>query len=655
MKGVLCLLLLTSFAGLAQKPGNSRQPLDLAFFLHQLYDISTLPVYEEGTYSAETSTYDRTGGNNDGFEGTYSYIRRNADSSLVIFDQKGPGVINRIWTPTPTDDTLDFYIDDPLKKTFSIRYLDLFTGKVFPFVAPLCANQLGGYYCYLPIPFSRSCKIVFRGKMTRFHQVGYRLYPPSTAVKSFSVTLDQPEKTALQQVQKTWNRDKRSVKDFYGDNSVSEHQQTITLRPGNSAILFQSVQPGRLAGFELLSSAPLDTIARNIDLKITWDGDPHPAVYCPLADYFGYAFGKASLQGLLAGSDGRLFYSLFPMPYDRSAKIELIYRKTKVLNELSEVKIMGRFYTSTKKRDALREGKFYANWNRENPVTPGKPFTMLQAKGKGHFVGVNLQAQGLNPGITSFFEGDDSTVVDGELRMHGTGSEDFFNGGWYALLDCWDDGMSLPLSGALDYSIPLARTGGYRFFLGDKISFTSSFVHTIEHGPEHNQVPADYTSVSYYYCSGNNAQRELPANHNTDIYVPDTLEIYPQLTLTAMDESLAAEAKWDGTPAKTMYYTVGNETILKMSLQDIPFGEYDVYLDYRTTSGSAQFSLWQRQTQLTEWTDAWSSQPTKIDMRKMARVRLSELNHSLSFRFRTSPQRDKFILCRMVLIRNHYH
>ena len=119
-----------------------------------------------------------------------------------------------------------------------------------------------------------------------------------------------------------------------------------------------------------------------------------------------------------------------------------------------------------------KEGKFYAYWKRnKSGAVAGEPHVMLDVKGKGHFVGTVLQAQGLKSGMTSFFEGDDSTVVDGELRMHGTGSEDFFNGGWYALLDRWDGAMSLPLSGALEYSLPLCRTGGYRFFIGDKISF----------------------------------------------------------------------------------------------------------------------------------------------------------------------------------------
>jgi hypothetical protein len=264
---------------------------------------------------------------------------------------------------------------------------------------------------------------------------------------------------------------------------------------------------------------------------------------------------------------------------------------------------------------------------------------------------VNLQAQGLHPGITSFFEGDDSTVVDGDLRMHGTGSEDFFNGGWYALLDCWDDGMSLPLSGALDYSIPLARTGGYRFLLGDKIGFHQSFLQTIEHGPEQNQVEADYTAVSYYYCDRNNPQAALPTAATTRIVVPDTLEVYPQLTLMAMDETLNIFARWEDAPAKTVHYTTSNETILKYSLDDIPPGDYELYLDYRKDPAGATFSLWQRQTRLSDWQDSYAAATEKLTMQHLTSIRLTPMNHSLSFRFRTSEGRNQFILGRMVLIR----
>jgi hypothetical protein len=50
-------------------------------------------------------------------------------------------------------------------------------------------------------------------------------------------------------------------------------------------------------------------------------------------------------------------------------------------------------------------------------------------------------------GETPFFEGDDETTIDGQTTIRGTGSEDFFNGGWYDVPDRWEKNLSFPLSG----------------------------------------------------------------------------------------------------------------------------------------------------------------------------------------------------------------
>ena len=83
--------------------------------LEEFLDVGNLPAYRSGSEVIQVSSYDRTGDNDDGFSGKYSYIRRNADSTLVIFEAKGNGVINRIWTPTPNNDTLDFYMGNRQK------------------------------------------------------------------------------------------------------------------------------------------------------------------------------------------------------------------------------------------------------------------------------------------------------------------------------------------------------------------------------------------------------------------------------------------------------------------------------------------------------------------------------------------------------------
>jgi hypothetical protein len=634
-------------------PIDAQQHFGLTYFLKQFYDVSSLPVYISRSYVAEVSTYDRTGGNNDGFNGTYSFIRRNADSSLVIFDVKGTGLINRIWTPTPTDDTLAFYIDDPGKPAFTICYRDLFSGKVYPFITPLCANQLGGFYSYLPIPFNSSCKIVLRGKFTRFHQVGYRLFPTGTTVDKFRLPLNNEEQETLAKLKSTWSRSSVLLKDI-NDRAASTPPvvRNVSLKPGDRVVLFNSKRPGTITGFELLSSESLQPVAKDIDLKITWDSDPVPAVNCPLADYFGYAFGRPSMRSLLIGGDGYRHYSYFPMPFDQSATIELVYRKKKDGNNTRTVNMQGNIYLADKKRNAGNEGKFYACWNRENPVAVHQPYTMLNIKGKGHFIGTTLQAQGLKTGMTTFFEGDDSTVVDGELRMHGTGSEDYFNGGWYALLDRWDAPMSLPLSGALDYSIPFCRTGGYRFYINDKISFEKSFFHSIEHGPEHNEVPSDYTSVSYYYCDKPNIQSLTPSPENTIIYMPDTLMLYPQLVNAGIEGYASIETKWaypiDGM---TFFYSVEDETRIRMQLPGIPAGEYSVYLDYVKCPQGASFSLWQRQSPLTGWIDCYNSLVERDAMKQIGNIVVTDLNQSVSFRFKTSADRKLFILNRIIFIK----
>jgi hypothetical protein len=176
----------------AQRPSTrstATPAVSLTSELAAFNNIAALPVYRAGTTMLQTSSYDRTGWNDDGFSGRFSFVRRNPDSSLVLFDASGPGVINRIWTPTPTSDSLDFYIDDTTPPALTIPYQDLFSGKIFPFVAPLCNNQLGGYYCYLPIPFQKRCMIVLRGKQTQFYQIGYRSYPEGTQVKKFNTNL----------------------------------------------------------------------------------------------------------------------------------------------------------------------------------------------------------------------------------------------------------------------------------------------------------------------------------------------------------------------------------------------------------------------------------------------------------------------------------
>ncbi|RYY17984.1 MAG: DUF2961 domain-containing protein [Chitinophagaceae bacterium] len=513
--------LLFQIYSIAQQ-GQSTMKSELERLLH----INQLPDYIEGSVVNQVSSYDRKGGNNDGFEGTWSFIRRNADSSLVLFESEGKGVIERIWTPTPTDDTLDFYFNGSSSPSWSIKFNDLFSGKVYPFVNPVTGKKVGGWYSYLPIPYTNGCKVVFRGKKMLFFQLQYRLYEKGGPSANFTANLDNDARATLEKVVSLWSKDKLQPLDLdEPDNHF--HKAKHTMKPGDVTTMHHFRTPGRITSIELSNAALYEGLTNSFDIRITWDDEKVPAVYAPVADFFGYAFGAISMKSLLAGVYNNTAYCNIPMPFDRSAKIELIYRKNGTSQPTVEVECA--VNVSSHKREPASEGKFYAYWKKESPKL-GQPYVFLEGSGKGHYIGTILLSQGkAYEHFTEFFEGDDSTVLDDKHLLHGTGSEDYFNGGWYAQAGGWVERKGAPLHGCLDYSLPFSRTGGYRFYLLDKLPFSKHIYHSMEHGPVNNNREVEYASVAMYYADKPLISGIAPTNKTATIFVPDTLSFYSRL------------------------------------------------------------------------------------------------------------------------------
>lgn len=622
--------------------------------LKNFYNISELPSYRPNTYSAQVSSYDTTGGNNDGFGGQYSFLRRNTDSSLVIFDVKGTGVINRIWTPTPTKDTLDFYIDDAKQPTLSVNYMDLFSGKVYPFVQPLCGNQLGGYFCYYPILFQKHCVIVSRGKKLMFHQVGYRLYDKGTTVQPFTTNIGNDVKNALASISSLWNNNEvNKAKAIALNNADTKNIDTsFSIKPGDTKQVFALNTGGRITGIEISPSSSFASLYKNIIMRVFWDDEKTPAIDCPVADFFGFAFGKPSMQGLLIGSENNICYSFLPMPFDKKARIEFSYLNAED-SMLSKTDLHTKIYYTLQSRNAEEEGKFYAYRNSEK-TKDGEPHVFLNIQGKGHYVGSVLQAQGLKTGMTIFFEGDDSTVIDNEMRFHGTGSEDYFNGGWYALLNRWDSRMNLPLHGALDYSLAFARTGAYRFYITDKMSFEKGIYQSIEHGGEHNAIPGLYTSVSYFYCDRSPQLTSINTTENTKVYIPDTMNIYPQFSNVVLGEDINVKAVWDNNDeGQSFDITAAGNSMLKVVLGDIPAGNYKLFISYAKQPQGCDFSLWQRQTQISDWQSSSAAAKQKVKELFAGNIQITELNNAATIQFKPSAGNNRFLWTKLMLVKTN--
>lgn len=596
-----CLLLLTmcmGFGRLAAQDVFYRQEL------MNLLDLSRLPSYRSGEMY-QLSSYDTTGGNDDGFSGKYSFVRKEA-AGLVIADLKGPGVVNRIWTPTPTTDTVKFYFDGERKPRIAVPFIDLFTGDRFPFLAPLCGNEIGGYYCYLPIPYEKSLKIVYSGTNLRFHQTQYRTLGKREKVKSFSIKMVEESRDLFNQIEKMWSKQTAPLEGY--EPGLKKQEVNLVLKPGVTETLFSMTSGGRIAGISLKADGGLLNAYRKVMMTARWDDDNFNALELPLHDFFGFAFGKPSVRSILLGSDSRSMYSYIPMPFDASCQLALTYDKTSD-EDPDVIVVSGTVYYTDVKRDRDREGKLYVQSRRHYNIPDGVPHLIADVKGRGHFVGTIVAAQGLEAGHTMFWEGDDVAVIDGEMRIHGTGSEDYFNGGWYAVMDRWNLGMSLPIHGSLDYDLMTSRTGGYRFYLSDKLNFEKSLRLTIEHQPEpERNVKTDYTSLGFFYAEG-------PRFENTPLtIVPEVTEIRRRDVLTpqAMVLSLywLASAAFDD-PAIVFTMPTSDSWTSKIDLEAVPIaqvflnnldnGKYKLYIEYGYPGSPGDFSIWQGPSQVSEW------------------------------------------------------
>lgn len=265
----------------------------------------------------------------------------------------------------------------------------------------------------------------------------------------------------------------------------------IAISPGKTAVIASIKGPGMIVGFWFTIMSSDEHFLRRILLRAYWDDETTPSVEVPVGDFFGTGFAyKHYLTPWLGMSSGG-YYCYFPMPFAKAARMEIV-------NQTGE-EIQSFYYhinwRSLGEAPGADMGYFHASWRREPRTRSAKPFVILEAKGRGHLVGVNMSMQGYDNGM-QYLEGDELVTVDGEKApsIRGTGTEDYFNGGWY-----FNKGeFAAPYHGLILKDDTLNRIAAYRFHVQDAISFTSSLQFSIEHGDQNAEV-ADYSSTAYWY------------------------------------------------------------------------------------------------------------------------------------------------------------
>ena len=496
MKNTLYYLLMITMSLLFAGVARAWQPTGS---LQELYDDTLLPRLRPGVKAASFSSYDRTGGNNDGFSGTYSKLREE-DGNSVIAEMEGPGCIYRYWTTHSIGEApglldrkrehIRIYLDGAAEPALDVPLESLFDNSLERFPQPLAGQGPGGYYSYVPIPYRQSCKVVIEGLGVRFYQLNYVTFPNAEGVNTFQMEMTGEEKELLKKAVARWS-------DPLGDLIKTGTAVEIPLvhRPaGSDPVLFshtlKAESPMLVHGMTLEG---LDDAAVNrSQIEIAFANAPENTIRLPLAFFLGQAFRPKPFESLLFGRAGDIYHNRVPFVYTGECTLR-IHSILPVEGKLT-------LYQSPLNAPIEEFGMLRAQYNESTPTVPGVYHPFLQTSGGGHVAGAYLVTEGPH-GLPFWLEGDDRWTIDGELRIHGTGSEDYFNCGWYALEGRLNGPEALPSHGFPVYGTTsrTMRAAAFRCHFSDPVSFDDTMDFVIEHG-EANRHIAEYRSVVYWYA-----------------------------------------------------------------------------------------------------------------------------------------------------------
>jgi hypothetical protein len=297
------------------------------------------------------------------------------------------------------------------------------------------------------------------------------------------------------------------------------------LQPGETRTLANIEGPGCVRHIWMTLASREDAYLRRSVLRMHWDGAETPCVEAPAGDFFGMGHGIAkefwSLPLTMSPRDGRGFNCYFPMPFTQNARIELT-------ND-GERRLVAYFYIDYEEYDHTPEDAalFHARWRRENPVrgwgddsrhigedpeyarelfatankTGERNYVILEATGRGHYVGCNLNIDCFERGKNDWYgEGDDMIFIDGDTTptLQGTGTEDYFGTAWSPQTEFSAPYQGQPLASGSDENAWAGKHSIYRFHIEDPVHFHESIRVTIEHGHA-NENSHDYSSTAYWY------------------------------------------------------------------------------------------------------------------------------------------------------------
>lgn len=432
-----------SFASLLNELGNRE---NIARYPAPEYTLAQFSSYDRATVKPGDSTWfanwDRS-----------MFIREEAKENrieYVMFDTTGPGAVVRFWMTFAGENSgegiLRFYLDgnpDPVMMGPAVNILSgdqVVNGPLATSVSEKTEYKMRGHNFYLPIPYSKSCKITYESKNIKdagaktggesvYYNINYRTYK-NARVKTFTMDELVNDKTVLETVQKKFTSMYRGTENL----KLSTRPIDVTINSGNFTTVSLPAGANAVRHLSLkLSSKNPEQALRSTILEIKFDGEQ--TVWSPVGDFFGtgYQIRPSNTWYTNVDSNGTLS-AWWVMPYHKEA--------TLILHNLNDVPVTVEGVAEISSWNWDKSSMhFGASWHQftnlftgemKNNEGAGNPFDInyVELKGKGVYAGDAITL--FNTVYAWWGEGDEKIYTEGEkFPSHiGTGTEDYYGYAW---------------------------------------------------------------------------------------------------------------------------------------------------------------------------------------------------------------------------------
>jgi len=414
----------------------------------------------------------------------------------LIASADGPGLVSRIFFPATASagfgaERIRIFIDDLTRPAIDASLLDWCDPAQAP---PLTTWTSGALVSRAPITYQHALRIVLDDLEPT------RLYYYQVDVQHGQAAETRP----LSQLTADFAQLRERIRT--AADADARLPTTARISAHEEAVLFDELGAGTLLNLALHLPQPAWHALQSLSLRITWDDADSPAIDLPLGALAGYldravGFETVPLSATVNDEAVDLTIAL-PMPFFKRARISLVNDSDMAHGITAQLAL------SRSAPDPRSEYLHVQRSQTHAPFVSGQRHPIATITGEGKYVGTLAQLRGqvdrqsATPFPLGFLEGDERVVVDGTTALEGTGTEDYFDAGWYFANGLFSRDFSALIDLSSDDATQRGSASMLRWHvLADAIEFHASFEMSLEYGANRPDSASDYVTSAFYYLA----------------------------------------------------------------------------------------------------------------------------------------------------------